>query len=510
MLARCIAAFADTPARSVPGRPFPSRLRMLAACALLAILSGCTSVAEIRVHHDAGAEPVTIDAQNPADGCTSAGSTTDARAHSIENYDGYWGGFVEFDDEGWLYSSHGQPNQMQVVQARLSAELADPRFDADDFLVVAFVHGWHHNAHDTDCNVHEFRALLKVAHDRYAEAVAADPQRLPRRVVGIYVGWRGESIPVAGLSATTVLDRRNAAERVAKGDVRELFALLRKLQVGESRKTDPAGGPMRPDRMRTVVVGHSFGGLIAFNGLSQAVLNELTLTKPQAGQDCFPTVRRAPAVLMQNGVRVSKAATETAATAAERIAPVFPDMLILVNPAFEATRFETLHALMRPDGCAYPEDRPKVVVVTADNDWATGPVFHAGRTALTLLEAYPREGGTPDGVSREREANTHAIGFVPRYQTHRLCVVDDDGPPHAVAVQTPGSSEWPPDRYAPVWVVRAPPRIVNGHDGFLFAEPEAGQQHPWLLDWLVGLHLFGPDDHSPVMARPGQCPVAMQ
>ena len=164
------------------------------------------------------------------------------RAHSIEDYKDYWAGYVEFDDEGWLYDPHGQPTQMQVVQARLGGELSDPRYDNTDFLIVSFVHGWHHNAHDTDCNVHEFRAMLKVANDRYAAEAANNPKMHPRRIVGVYAGWRGESININGINVSTVLDRRNAAERVAKGDVRELFAQLRKLQIGETQRQDPAGG----------------------------------------------------------------------------------------------------------------------------------------------------------------------------------------------------------------------------------------------------------------------------
>ncbi len=485
------------------------RLSTASWLAALLVVTGCTSVAEIRTHHDASGELIPIDAENPNKGCTDAGSTTDARAHSIEDYAKYWAGFVEFDDEGWLYDPRGQPTQMQVVHARLRSELNDREFDKTDFLVVAFVHGWHHNAHDTDCNVREFRAMLKVANDRYAAEAAKNSTMHPRRIVGIYAGWRGESIDVNGLNVTTVLDRRNAAERVAKGDIRELFAQLRKLQIGESQKSDPAGGLMRTDRMRTVVIGHSFGGLIAFHGLSPAVLNELTLTKPEREQGCRPTVYRPPAVQMQNGVRLAK--DENVAIDKDRTAPVFPDMLILVNPAFEATRFESLHALMRPNGCPYPEDRPKVVVVTADNDGATGSIFHASRKVLTVLEAYPREIDSADNVSRERDANTHAIGFAQRYQTHRLCVIGEGLNKRAVASLTPSpSAEWKPDPYAPVWVVRAPPRIVNHHNGFFFAEPEPGstQQQPYLLDWLVGLHLLGPGQNSPVMTVDNACPAS--
>ena len=471
----------------------------------IALLCGCTSVAEIRTHHGTGEDVPTINADNPSEGCGNVTHTHTSRANSIEDYKNYWAGFVEFDDEGWLYSSHGQPNQLEVLQTGLKQELNDPAFTETDFLVVAFVHGWHHNAHDNDCNVHEFRAMLKVANDRYAAATSQDPSVRRRRIIGVYAGWRGESVNLAGLNITTVIDRRNAAERVAKGDVRELFAQLRKLQVGESQKLNA-----RSDRMRTVVIGHSFGGLIAFHGMSPAVLNELTLTKPEGdAQGCRSTVYRPSSVLLQKGVA---AKAEPASAVKEKMAPVFPDMLILINPAFEATRFEALHDLMKPsEGCKYPEDRPKVVVVTADNDNATGPIFTFGRKALTVLEAYPREGDS-DRASRERDANTHAIGFTGRYRTHRLCLTSDgNGRKRAVAsLAPPSNTDWAPlDPYAPVWVVGAPKEIVDGHNGFFFAARDltTDKQEPYLLDWLVGLHLFGPGPGSPVMALEIGCPT---
>ena len=60
---------------------------------------------EIRTHHDASGELIAVDADNPSQGCSASSSTTDARAHSIEDYKDYWAGYVEFDDEGWLYGS---------------------------------------------------------------------------------------------------------------------------------------------------------------------------------------------------------------------------------------------------------------------------------------------------------------------------------------------------------------------------------------------------------------------
>jgi hypothetical protein len=133
----------------------PVFTRFVALFLAMFLFSGCTTVAETRTQHDASNEVIEVDADNPSKDCSASSGTSPARAHSIKDYKKYWAGFVEFDDEGWLYDPHGQPTQMQVVQSRLKKELSDPLYANTDFLVVAFVHGWHHNANDTHCNVHD-------------------------------------------------------------------------------------------------------------------------------------------------------------------------------------------------------------------------------------------------------------------------------------------------------------------------------------------------------------------
>jgi hypothetical protein len=172
---------------------------------------------------------------------------------------------------------------------------------------------------------------------------------------------------------------------------------------------------------------------------------------------------------------------------------------------------------MKPeDGCRYKEDVPKVIVVAADNDKATGSLFTASRIILTALESYPAEDGSGT-ASNEHDANIHAIGFTDRYITHRLCLQDDSpgdptGPKRAVASLTPPEKlDWSPvDRFAPVWVVRAPPRIIDGHNGFFFAAPDPSsaqpaKQEPYLLNWLINLHTFGPGKSSRAMADDNRC-----
>lgn len=385
----------------------------------------------------------------------------------------FWLGLVEFDDQGWSY---GSKSQFLPIQQRLLSELNDPAYRGQDFQLIVFIHGWHHNAADLDGNVQEFRYMLKRASE--CTEVAGLSCKRARRVIGIYVGWRGESLYWRGLDDTTVLDRKNTAEHVAKGEVRSVFAALRRIEQRANART--------PQRVHSMVMGHSFGGLIAFHSLSQALLNDLTMDEPAgAALDALAD----PGVPAQAG-----AASMPAASA-------WPDLLVLINPAFEASRFEAFHRLAVREfvGAPWAEAPPRLVVVTADNDFWTGPAFTTERHLVSLFENYgPDDRGSGANTNcnfetgrarEERDANLHAIGFVKRYRSHRLCLDDANKPAETFAVFMPDprdACEGAPetlDSSAPVWVVGAPSAVVNGHDGFLL-----GTSHqPLLLDWLLAL-----------------------
>jgi hypothetical protein len=449
-------------------------IKTLHCAAIAAIVTlatcGCTSLKEIRTDTTPSLR-ADVDVGNEPRFKCETGQPSAAETHSvIEDYQRYWLSFVEFDDQGW---SHSGQRQMTLMDDRLKTELADPRFKDVDFDVIVFIHGWHHNAYDNDCNVMEFRSMLKRAADR-ADKEAESGLERKRRLVGIYVGWRGESVSPRWLRALTVLDRRFTAEHVAKGEVRQLFATLRKRELAMNA-SDPTAQPAQAprNRLRSMGMGHSFGGLIAFHSLSQAMLNELTLTKPNLEAGC-------------NNAATSGKPGDAPAS--------WPDLLVLINPAFEASRFEALHAVVKKvPGCPYNESlAPKLVVVTADNDWATGWVFTTGRKILTVFETYS-EDGYGALKAAEEAANLHAIGFVHRYRTHRLCRVDSGAnSKQTVAVFTPSpdvAAADVEDPAAPVWVVGAAQEIINGHDGFLYATVTPGTPpEPFLLEWLLDLH----------------------
>ncbi|MGP1682839.1 MAG: hypothetical protein ACTS8S_10990, partial [Giesbergeria sp.] len=186
--------------------------------------AGCTRLTEIRTEHVS--TPVMkpkSEAALRAD-CVHGHPAPAELKNSIEDYGDHLVGFVEFDDQGWHYN---KGEQMQALLRRMRSDLDDPRYADSGFVALVFVHGWHHNAHDNDCNVNEFREMVRLTGERLKAQSAGKPAP---RVIGIYVGWRGEAVNAPLLHYASIFDRRFAAEHVAKGSVRELFAELRKLQ----------------------------------------------------------------------------------------------------------------------------------------------------------------------------------------------------------------------------------------------------------------------------------------
>jgi pimeloyl-ACP methyl ester carboxylesterase len=391
----------------------------------------------------------------------------------FEDYGSFVLAFAEFDDQGWSYDGD---RQLAAIRARLATELKDPAYMDADFVVVLFVHGWHHNAHDNDCNVQEARQMLRIGSEQFDQAIKDGKFKRKRRMFGIYVGWRGESVNALGLRYSTVIDRRDTAEKVAKGSVRQLLADLHEQQLiaqaAAADRTDPAD---RAARMFTTVVGHSFGGLIVFNALSQQLTSDLTAIVDVV---CTPG-------------------------GASGVTRVWPDVVVLINPAFEATRFEPLNRLAdRAAGCGYRATHPVLMVITADNDQWTGSVFTTGRHLSTLFEGYDES--TSQSRAQERNSNLRAIGFVDRYRTHRLCLRTVGANTFATIspTLTPASTANPSMvAMRAVWVAGAPPNIIDGHNGFLYARKTGTVPKPYLLYWLVATHV----DPVNAVSAPNSC-----
>ena len=370
---------------------------------------------------------------------------------------------AEFDDQGWI------PADANPTAGSPTDEL-DRLFDrftkirekyCNDISLVLFIHGWHHNAGPDDTNLQDFRHLLKtfsVNEQRSSVTQPACPGLTApltgRHVVGIYVGWAGESINAPGIKYTTVEDRKLTAQKVAQGSVRELLARLNHVRerYGRPEKTDTHQGT----GMRMVSIGHSFGGLILFESLQQALI-----------KDAVPLSERG----------------EGQRSDGSRYANREGDLVVLVNPAFEATRYEALRRAAERVGAFAPDQYPVFISVTSSGDIWTGNVFGVFRSISTFLET------TNEGS--EREANRSTIGHNDRYITHDLRVCPkDEGANCTPDVCAHGGGSPPPmgfdtfgqrtvlcelvltargtftQTHNPYWVVQTNNLIVKGHDGF--------------------------------------------
>ena len=235
---------------------FPVGLVFLTALALSA--AGCQPNAPIRDQTSACTPP-------PNDNGDSCGSYS-LEEHRLQNHpdQSFLLGFVEFDDQGRPYIR----DQITMLFNRIELE-AQYR----DLCIVIFVHGWKHNDAVTDTNVVKFRGLLQ-------QMAEMELQRPPgrywptRKVVGIYVGWRGLSFGAGDVGQDlTFWTRMATAHRVAEGSVREVLARAKSLRDAIDATSWP--GHQDPRSTRLVTIGHSFGGLIVYTALSQYFIDRV-------------------------------------------------------------------------------------------------------------------------------------------------------------------------------------------------------------------------------------------
>lgn len=285
-------------------------------------------------------------------------------------------GFIELDDQGQVRD-----------RQQLSTVLDDFRAIAGqhDVLLVTFVHGWHHNAHFEDDNVAQFNRLL----GKLAKVEAASGHR---KVLGLYLGWRGESLAIPGLRYTTFWERKSTAHKVGTNGAAEVFLKLEEIvNVKEGQET----AEPKPRNSRMAIIGHSFGGAVVFTALQQILTDRFVDSRP------------------------GKTSSDTAKG--------FGDLVVLMNPAFEALRYASLYDLSRERCSYFPQQLPKLAILTSEADWATGYAFPAGRFFSTLFETHntvDRTYCSPQGMVniqlKEGKADRNTVGHFEPFLTHEL------------------------------------------------------------------------------------------
>lgn len=347
---------------------------------------------------------------------------------SIEQTKEYTLFFIELDEQGRFYDD----SQMDALTKFLNEKEEQNKNPATrvDLSIVTFVHGWRHNAESEDLNVKLARETLSYTFNGEIPKPHPNPSAKPREVVGIYVGWRGLSTKGPTFwELISVWDRKNTAQNVAVGSIRELFSLLKAYQESANATDnnipcqDPkfynVGGrePFHCKRVRLLIVGHSFGGLMVYNAVAGSLIDSVTrglLVEP-ADEHCkdeFDAKPGKPSAIVSS----------------------YADLIVLVNPAVEGARFEALHqavarrARIDPGkaGAFCPNQRPVLIAFTSEFDYATRYAFWAARVLNTVFEStHPvAETLSPEqqGYLAKEEYTTsiNAMGHIPRFHTHIL------------------------------------------------------------------------------------------
>lgn len=173
--------------------------------------------------------------------------------------------FVELGEDGRLL----QADQLE----RLRKSLQDNHDAGKRNHVIMFVHGWRHDAELDNANVRTFRTLLN-----YSSSFVR--QRDDNAVVtGVYVGWRGRSFaePTTRTNVSdaifllgsiwTFWSRKKVSDQLGES----LYSLIVSISK-ELNRHKPENGLSSDSLM---LVGHSFGGNMIASGIKARVIEAL-------------------------------------------------------------------------------------------------------------------------------------------------------------------------------------------------------------------------------------------
>lgn len=287
--------------------------------------------------------------------------------------------FIEFSERGNLMRRERLDQLLRYVDAQESGA-----------AIVVFVHGWKHNAHEEDLDVAKFRRALRSL------ATAPSISRVlgNRRLVGVFMGWRGAATKIPLIEEATFWDRKSVAEEVGKGAVTEVLLSLEK-------RAAPRNSPHV-----LAVIGHSFGGAIVLSALSEVFLERVIYAAPNS--EC---------------PRIGEDACAEECVSAKP----FGHAVVLMNPAIEANHLFPLREAVSKR--CFPRYQDKLLhVLSTEADFATHWLFPIG-TALgrifsreVALERSYR--GNETIAIDETDLDRATVGNFEPYRTGEFRMID--------------------------------------------------------------------------------------
>ena len=258
-------------------------------------------------------------------------------------------------------------------------------------VVILFVHGWHHNAHIEDENAENyfFKSLEEIrkfhddASSKQKRKLIGENEEL--EVIGLYVGWRGRSLPFT-LNYTTFWGRKAAAERVGQGDLKEFLHRLNSIyeETNSERQIDSR-------YLGLVSIGHSFGGQVLFSAVRNTLEDNL--------------IKFTSSISSNNIKELAKPL------------PGFGDMVVLINPAIESFQYDRIHNLNKRIKYS-TEQTPLLLILSSESDFVRRKIFPIARKISAFFRPLFRQD--------QKQLWTQALGEYEPHRTHMLKKVSEN------------------------------------------------------------------------------------
>jgi len=206
-------------------------------------------------------------------------------------------------------------------------------------LIVLYVHGWKHNSDDNDYNSVKFEEFFRLLHEEDKEK---------RRVVGIYFSWDAKATGIDIIDNLTFWNKKEVADRISQSSVlTKLIGALDNIRTRRNNANDSV-----------VYIGHSFGARILFTATSQNLIRNVQFAFPQTDSN------------LNESRDISGTYNKIECAG---------DIIVLLNPAMEATFFTQFYTLRRPSETFNAEQQPLILSLSAENDLATSFFFPLGQ-----------------------------------------------------------------------------------------------------------------------------------
>lgn len=280
---------------------------------------------------------------------------------------------LEINDQGIIENKEVADRALEIIKKNMEGE--------NKPVVNLFVHGWENNAEPDNKNLVAFENAL-LALNRSQEANSRE------EVIGIYVSWRGKTLPSIG-HYLTFWNRKSVSEEVGRGDLTNFIFKAEALLKPDNNKQG-----------RFILSGHSFGASALYNAVSHELISRFYRSIEQQKTDPSLPIR---------GIG---------------------DLVILLNPAIEALRFRSLREAIYEEGIENPNifknnKSPIFVILSSEYDLPVSKAFPIGRQVNELLSNNHGKMAIYKGINDKnpvqksiRKAEITSIGFYSPYHTH--------------------------------------------------------------------------------------------